>query len=239
MDELTGMSVSHSIGSNDLHRPKANSEQSETNPEQHIAQNANDDLIHHCDDAIIQAPNFSEQAAELTLRRHQTLVQAAISHSLKPSTRSHKEPVSFCPTLIKRVSAKFSGKQSIEIARVINSCQNNSKLFRWGWINPPQAGDWIHGTTLFVSGWLVGQTSQPISIKLIINETTITEVPVNIPRPDVTKAHFFEHVNCGFNLTINVEEVPNETDLQLIAVFSEGYTAIAGSIQIRKFGFRH
>lgn len=136
----------------------------------------------------------------------------------------------------KRIANKFQGRTHIEILRVINTCQNDTSNFLWGWINPPIVGDEIYGSSIPVNGWVIGRRAQPSTIQFIVGQTMIAETPVNIPRPDVVKAHFTNQVNCGYNSLLNVEALSGEIELTLRAVFQEQQAAIVGKIQFYKLG---
>ena len=139
---------------------------------------------------------------------------------------------------IKKLIRKLSKTKSIEVVRVLNLCNGNPANFRLGWIGSPIRGDKIDGSTILVDGWLVGNGSQPIAINIKVHETTVAQTPVNIPRPDVLKAHFFESTvcNCGYSQLLNVEEFPDETDVLLEAIFPDGRFVSSGLIQFYKYG---
>jgi hypothetical protein len=163
---------------------------------------------------------------------------AFLRETLSPSAinipTSEKDRVAH--RLTKTVLRKITCTKSVEILRVANICQSNSKAFQWGWVNPPVAGNEFLGLSIPVEGWLVGKTSQPITVRLIFNQTVIVETPVNIPRPDVAKAHFFQYLNCGYSTSLDTAHLPNKAEVIVDAVFPEMHTAIVGSILFRKYG---
>jgi hypothetical protein len=137
--------------------------------------------------------------------------------------------------LSKRMANRLQGKTCIEILRVVNTCQNDPSTFLWGWINPPIVEDEIHGFDIPIGGWIIGKKSQPSHIRFLIHQTIVAETPINIPRPDVTKAHFTHQVTCGYHSLLDVRAFSGKTELTLQAVF-ENQTAVMGKIQFYKYG---
>lgn len=157
----------------------------------------------------------------------------SFSRSTQPS---HYVSLSkFLSRLIKKGLRKINRKKSIEILQIINTCQNDTKTFAWGWISPPIVGDEIYGPSLPISGWVIGRNSQPVSMRFLVNQTIVAETPINIPRPDVVKALFVEYKNCGYSAFLDVEML-HGGEIVLEAVFPEGHTAKVGSARFCKYG---
>lgn len=155
--------------------------------------------------------------------------------SLKKERYGGARHYSFLIRLVKRITRKIQGKASVEILRVLNTCQSDTSTFLWGWINPPMAGDEIYGSSIPINGWIIGRTSQPHVIQIVVNQAVIAETSISIPRPDVVKAYFTNQINCGYNLLLDVEEFFGETELILQAVFKGCETAVVGRIQFYRY----
>jgi hypothetical protein len=185
---------------------------------------------------ITQALDFQSWLSETRLKGNHSLIGAAIAESSSTKARVFSKQPNSIHKFFKRIAGRITGQTTIEILHVVNLCQSNSKCFQWGWINPPVAGDKVLGTTFPISGWLLGEKAKPILIRLIVNEKLIAEVPVNIPRPDVVKAHFTNDLDCGFNAVFDATAFSGETCISLETIFSNQETALAGLVKFFKYG---
>lgn len=185
-------------------------------------------------DFKIQVLSSKDELSNVDLSDKLQFLKRHLSANTKPRP-SFLTRVLFPAGLIKKVSCKISGKKIVEILRITHACQGDLEHFRWGWIDSVKVGDEVYGSHMQVAGWLVGKSSQPVTIKFIVDQTVIAETPVNIPRPDVVKAYFIKHANCGYNVLLETEKLCG-TELLLQATFPEGHTAQVGSIWFRKYG---
>jgi hypothetical protein len=144
---------------------------------------------------------------------------------------------------IKKIIAKVRGEHYAEVLRVVHLCQGGNHAFQDGWIDSPQAQDKIYGSTVSITGWVMGKQAQPTAIRVTANQLTLAEVPLSFPRPDVTKAYFskslaFGHnANFGYTVALAIEALPDESDLLLEAIFPEGEARPAGLIRFSKYGY--
>ncbi|MFM7424159.1 MAG: hypothetical protein ACKO7W_04030 [Elainella sp.] len=196
--------------------------------------------------SLNQQENVSRQPIDFSLRslsqdsfeqidpQRSNLLRSSLSANSKLDTNcnSLKNKIRKLKNSIIR---KITHTKSVEILRVVNTCQTNLGVFEWGWLNPPVQNTELRGFSIPIGGWIVGRDAQPTMIKITCNQEILAEIPVNIPRPDVTKAHFFQHVNCGYSTLLDVTSLPNKAEIVLLAVFSNGDTAVAGSIRICKY----
>ncbi len=138
----------------------------------------------------------------------------------------------------KKIISKINGQQSIEILQIANLCQNYSERLRWGWTDTPKLGDRFGNSILPLGGWLVGKTEQPIAMRCSVRQVLIAETPIHIPRPDVIKAHFYDAkaTNCGYQVSLSLQEFSGEVVIDLEAVFADGKTAPACVITLYKYG---
>lgn len=138
----------------------------------------------------------------------------------------------------KKIISKINGQQSIEVLRIANLCQNYSERLRWGWTDTPKPGDRFESSMLQIGGWLVGKAEQPIAMRFLSHQVLIAETPIQIPRPDVIKAHFYDAkaANCGYQMSLNLQDFSGEVEIVLEAVFADGKTASACVITLYKYG---
>jgi len=138
----------------------------------------------------------------------------------------------------KKVISKLNGQRSIEVLKVANLCHNYSERLRWGWTDTPRLGDCFENSMIEIAGWLVGKVEQPIAIRFFICQTLIAETPIHIPRPDVIKAHFYDPKasNCGYRISLNLQDFSGEVEIGLEAVFADGVTASACMVTLYRYG---
>lgn len=173
--------------------------------------------------------------AERDLGHDLFFLQKHLSSTTKPRNSISSYSL-FIAKSAKRIIRTITGKQSIEIVHVINTCQTDLKTFLWGWINPPVEEDLFSGFAITVGGWVLGKKLQPTAIRFLVNQAIVIETPIDVPRPDVVKLHFTEKVKCGFGAVIDLEPFPNSSELLLQAIFPDNTTAALGTIKYRKYG---
>ena len=138
----------------------------------------------------------------------------------------------------KKMISKINGQQSIESLQIANLCQNYSECLRWGWTDIPKLGDRFGNSILPLGGWVVGKAEQPIVMRCLVRQVLIAETPIHIPRPDVIKAHFYDAKasNCGYQMSLNLQDFSGEVSINLEVVFADGRTAPACVITLYKYG---
>jgi hypothetical protein len=138
----------------------------------------------------------------------------------------------------KKIMSKINGQQSLEILRVSNLCQNYSECLRWGWTDTPKPGDRFENSTLAIGGWLVGKINQPIALRFLNRQVLIAETPINIPRPDVIKAHFYDvkFSNCGYHVSLNLQDFSGEVEIDVEAIFADGTKTPACILTLYRYG---
>jgi hypothetical protein len=178
--------------------------------------------LQHLDQDLSVMPDLNEQL--LLIRNHLTASVTANKHCKRPSALQ---------LFMKGVSNKVKQTQSVMILNVENTAQNNLKFFIWGWLNPPCAGDEA-SSTIPVGGWILGRTSQPTTIRFTVEQEVIAETLINVPRPDVMKAYSIQTSVCGYNTILNPEILPNRGKIILQAIFPDGNSSVAGTIDFIK-----
>lgn len=164
------------------------------------------------------------------------------------SIKTHKKQPSFISKLlapyfsrlgyfISKILRKILGLQALEILSAVNLVIEQNESLLAGCLDRPKTGDKIKTSTYIIAGWLVGKNSQPVSIRLIGNKTVISEVPFTIPRPDVTKVYCLvsKTHNWGFNILLNVHQLPEYGDWELQALFADRKLVTIGLIKFRKY----
>ncbi|VEP15125.1 hypothetical protein H1P_310026 [Hyella patelloides LEGE 07179] len=69
---------------------------------------------------------------------------------------------------------------------------------------------------IYLQRWVMGKKSPATKVRIKRDDFLISETPVNLSRPDVTKAyHLPRDENKGFKLDFNVMGVPPQTILSL------------------------
>ncbi|MBD3880416.1 hypothetical protein IFO70_01460 [Phormidium tenue FACHB-886] len=224
MDELTGLSDSNWV-------PGATPHQNDSKPASNLAETTNEPSS--LDEKILtQGISLNDWLPDLKNSDFKPVVDA----STKSKGLTEKLGLGSSARLGKRFLNKISGQQSIEILQVTHLCQNKSEHFRWGWVSALQPGDRFEGSSILVEGWLVGKFVQPIAMRFHHNQAAIAEVPINVPRPDVMKVHFYEpeFCNCGFRGSLDLSNISGAAEIHLDAVFPDGNAVPAGAIRLYK-----
>jgi hypothetical protein len=135
-----------------------------------------------------------------------------------------------------KIIRKCCGIQSLEILASIDQVLGQTEFIVGECIDKPKTGDKINTSSYRISGWLIWKNVRP-TIRLISNETVIQEVSIQIPRPDVTKARCIESKthDWGFNILLNVKELPEQGSLELQANFPNGEVVKFGLINFIKY----
>lgn len=163
-----------------------------------------------------------------------TLVSATSKNSQKIDSPAQLIFKYFFPAI--KIIRKCCGIQSLEILASLNQVLGQTDLIVGECIDQPKTGDKINTSSYMISGWLIWKNVRP-TIRLISNETVIQEVSIQIPRPDVTKASCLESKthDWGFNILLNVKELPEEGSLELQANFPKGEVVKFGLINFIKY----
>jgi hypothetical protein len=180
--------------------------------------------------------------------RGRSCLLRALRKNISISRKAHKKKHSFLSKLlapyfgrlgycISQIFRKILGLQALEILSAVNLVIEQNESLLAGCLDRPKTGDKIKTSTYIIAGWLVGKDSQPVTIRLIGNKTVISEVPFTIPRPDVTKVYCLvsKTHNWGFNILLNVNQIPEDGDWELQASFADDKLVTIGLIKFRKY----
>lgn len=131
---------------------------------------------------------------------------------------------------------KYLRIQSIEIIISLNQVIEQNEFIMAGFMDRPKTGDKIKTSTYMIAGWLIWKNAPP-TIRLISNETVISEVPLQVRRPDVTNAYCLESKthNWGFKILLNIKDLSERGELQLQANFSNHQVVNFGLIKYIKY----
>lgn len=135
-----------------------------------------------------------------------------------------------------KIVRKYFGVQSVEILISINQVIEQNEFIMAGFIDQPKSGEKIKTSSYTISGWLIWKNTPP-TIRLISNETVINEIPLQVPRPDVTNAYCLESKthNWGFKILLNIKDLSERGELQLQANFPNHEVVNFGLIKYIKY----
>ncbi|MCU0541861.1 MAG: methyltransferase domain-containing protein [Oscillatoriaceae cyanobacterium Prado104] len=114
-------------------------------------------------------------------------------------------------------------QSSIKIRDVAALSVEDSDLL-WGYnIDSPRNDLEFETDKIFVYGWILGKKNPAVAIKVTSGGTVIQQIATNNPRPDVAKIYstVVGSENCGFSAEVGVDELPEECELVLEALFSD------------------
>jgi SAM-dependent methyltransferase len=126
--------------------------------------------------------------------------------------------------------------KSTEILSIVNLCHSGER-FEQGCIDTPKKRDDLPGSAIAIEGWLVGKLEQPYALRFSVGDRILTEIAIDLPRPDVIKAHSYEPScrHCGYRAVVDLESVANKGNLLIEAIFADGLAVPAGFIQFRRY----
>ena len=125
-------------------------------------------------------------------------------------------------------------KSFVSVPEIEMICDSN--LLWTGYLDYPQVNCPIYGSTLFVSGWIIGKQDSVVAVQFIVQDTVISEIPVNIRRPDVLEIYQFvtDSNLLGFRGTLSLHQLPCQGTVHLQARLANGSTASCGYFKIDK-----
>ncbi|CAD5915702.1 hypothetical protein NO976_00346 [Planktothrix agardhii] len=128
----------------------------------------------------------------------------------------------FCFSLIRLIQKIFFGLNDIKILSIINLIPESTDEILGTYIDRPKKGDKIKQSKLWIAGWFVPKKSQSVTIRLI-DKKVLSEVPLIVPRPDVTSFHCLQSTThlWGFSIYLDIKDLPDQGELQLQAIFKD------------------
>ena len=128
----------------------------------------------------------------------------------------------FCFSLIRLTKKIFFGLNDIKILSIINLIPESTDEILGTYIDHPKKGDKIKQSKLWIAGWFVPKKSQSVTIRLI-DKKVLSEVPLIVPRPDVTSFHCLQSTThlWGFSIYLNIKDLSDQGELQLQAIFKD------------------
>jgi hypothetical protein len=98
------------------------------------------------------------------------------------------------------------------------------------WVETPLPAQYETGA-LEIRGWVFGRRSPIREVEIVHRGDLLRTVPVDIPRPDVPKAHRKAPEVCGFWTLISVLGLQHEFDVEVRAVREDGTTIPIATIE--------
>jgi glycosyltransferase involved in cell wall biosynthesis len=90
-------------------------------------------------------------------------------------------------------------------------------------LEAPPSGVLLPAHAIAVSGWVVGHGEPVVCVQLELDGEVLWRAPVTVRRPDVAAARSQPQIErCGFQTSVNAQEVEPGTRPRLIAVFADG-----------------
>ncbi|NET26208.1 tetratricopeptide repeat protein [Okeania sp. SIO1I7] len=102
-------------------------------------------------------------------------------------------------------------------------------------IDVPKPGIEQNISSICIGGWVVGKTSPPVTVELIVAGKVIREVPANLHRPDVGEIHpeIPEAKYSGFWGELEVIEFAPEMKISLEAILKDGSHVRLGMVNLK------
>lgn len=127
-----------------------------------------------------------------------------------------------CVSLIRLIKKISFGLNYIKILSVINLIPQSTDEILGTWVDHPKKGDQIKQSKFWIAGWFVPKESQSVTIRLI-DKKVLSEVPLIVPRPDVTSFHCLQSTThlWGFSIYLDIKDLSDQGELQLQAIFKD------------------
>ena len=97
----------------------------------------------------------------------------------------------------------------------------------WGFgISSPQPQTVATAGAIIVRGWVLGKRNKVELVKIIYQERTLLEVPVNLPSPIITQQYpdIPQAANSGFEFPLTIAGIPTPAELHVVAALSDRST---------------
>ena len=97
----------------------------------------------------------------------------------------------------------------------------------WGFgVSSPEVNSLTIAGSVVIKGWVLGRKSPVSQLRIIYQQETLIEIPVNLSRPEVTDRYpeIPKADKSGFEVAISVTDMPSEVELELQAVFQDQTT---------------
>lgn len=146
-------------------------------------------------------------------------------------------PINLLIQFISKLIRTLLKIEYLEILAAVNFIHEQNEFLLGAWIDQPKTGAKIKKSTYIIAGWVVGKDSQPVTIRLVNNEKVISQVPMTVARPDITKAYCVASKThtWGFDILLNIKQLSNQGDLELQAIVSDSNIVTIGCIKFRKY----
>ncbi|HEY9643051.1 MAG TPA: hypothetical protein V6C57_21355, partial [Coleofasciculaceae cyanobacterium] len=103
-------------------------------------------------------------------------------------------------------------------------------------IDSPLSSMTIEGDTLLIAGWAIGQSAKAVALRVIFNQQTLAEVPINHYRPDVAEVYAMPGaIESGFLTTIAIAELQPHAEIQLQVLLEDQEKVKVGVIRSAEF----
>jgi hypothetical protein len=147
------------------------------------------------------------------------------------------KPINFLSQFVSKLIRTLLKIEYLEILAAVNFIHEQNEFLLGAWIDQPKTGAKIKKSTYIIAGWVVGKDSQPVTIRLVNNEKVISQVPMTVARPDITKTYCVASKThtWGFDILLNIKQLSNQGNLQLQAIFSDSNIVTIGLIKFRKY----
>jgi hypothetical protein len=131
----------------------------------------------------------------------------------------------FCFSLTRLIQKIFFGLNNIKILSIINLIPEPTDEILGTSIDHLKKRDKIKQSKLWIAGWFVLKKSQSVTIRLIDkkDKKVLSEVPLIVPRPDVSSFHCLQSTThlWGFSIYLDIKDLSDQGELQLQAIFKD------------------
>ena len=155
---------------------------------------------------------------------------------LKSSNHLHSQ----LDELEKRIDGMNRSIETIEIllrktAKVIEIHRSHNSDILWQ-LDCPQPELRVCVNSIDFKGWVIGQKSLAVAVKLVSNDRILQQVPINLPRPDVAQVHSLPGAdNSGFSMTVNVAEISSNASFHLEVVLADETSILIESLRLQQW----
>ena len=112
----------------------------------------------------------------------------------------------------------------IEVVDVVKTLPKQDFDTLWGFgIGVPKVNDRATAGAIIVKGWVLGKKAKATAVRVVYNDQSILEIPVNQPRPAIVQQYpdIANAAESGFESSLAVTGLPPEAKLQLFALLDD------------------
>ena len=112
----------------------------------------------------------------------------------------------------------------IEVVEINKTLPKQEFDTLWGFgLGTPKVNTMATAGSIIIKGWVLGKKAKASTVKVVYDNQTIIEVPVDQPRPNIAQQYpdIANAANSGFESSLAVVGLPPEAEIHLLALLDD------------------